>query len=110
VTLLLANACIEERSHPPSSLPRVDKAEDRLRERQRGPGFEELFELMEILPRQTVGEVFARIGRAAKRGLCATAWVRAFTRSPVLLVGGRALNPSLLPAYLRQSFQTVSLS
>src|ERR1700679_2126970 len=49
-------------------LPRVDEAEDRLRERQHCPWREEFFKLIAILPRQTFGEVFARIGRAAKRG------------------------------------------
>ena len=49
-------------------LPRVDKAEDRLRERQHSPWREEFFKLIAILPRQTLGEVLARIGRAAKRG------------------------------------------
>ena len=41
-------------------LPRVDKAEDRLRERQHCPWREEFFKLIAILPRQTLGEVFAR--------------------------------------------------
>src|SRR5580658_8368286 len=49
-------------------LPRVDEAEDRLRERQHCSGREEFFKLIAILPRQTFGEVLARIGRAAKRG------------------------------------------
>ena len=49
-------------------LPRVDEAGDGLRERQHCPGREEFFELIAILPRQTFGKVFARIGRAAKRG------------------------------------------
>ena len=49
-------------------LPRVDKAEDRLRERQHCPWREEFFKLIAILPRQTFGEVLARIGCAAKRG------------------------------------------
>ena len=41
-------------------LPRVDEAEDGLRERQRGPGREEFFKLIAILPRQTFSKVFAR--------------------------------------------------
>src|SRR5580704_10891293 len=49
-------------------LPRVDEAENGLRERQHCPWREEFFKLIAILPRQTIGEVFARIGRAAKRG------------------------------------------
>src|SRR5580658_10336644 len=49
-------------------LPRVDVAENGLRERQHSPGREEFFKLIAILPRQTFGEVLARIGRAAKRG------------------------------------------
>ena len=49
-------------------LPRVDEAENGLRERQHCPWREEFFKLIAILPRQTFGEVFARIGRAAKRG------------------------------------------
>ena len=49
-------------------LPRVDVAENGLRERQHCPWREEFFKLIAILPRQTFGEVFARIGRAAKRG------------------------------------------
>src|SRR5271165_4826679 len=49
-------------------LPRVDVAEDRLRERQHCPRRAEFFKLIAILPRQTFGEVLARIGRAAKRG------------------------------------------
>ena len=38
------------------------------RERQHCPGREEFFKLIAILPRQTLGEVLARIGRTAKRG------------------------------------------
>jgi len=49
-------------------LPRVDVAENGLRERQHCPWREEFFKLIAILPRQTIGEVFARIGRAARRG------------------------------------------
>jgi len=49
-------------------LPRVDEAENGLRERQHCPWREEFFKLIAILPRQTFGEVLARIGRAAKRG------------------------------------------
>jgi len=49
-------------------LPRVDVAENGLRERQHSPWREEFFKLIAILPRQTFGEVLARIGRAAKRG------------------------------------------
>ena len=37
-------------------LPRVDKAEDRLRERQHCPGREEFFKLIAILPRQRIGK------------------------------------------------------
>ena len=49
-------------------LPRVDEAADRFRERQHRPGAEELFELIAILSGQTFGQVFARVGHAAKRG------------------------------------------
>jgi len=42
-----------------SHLPRVDVAEDRLRERQHCPWREEFFKLIAILPRQTFGEVLA---------------------------------------------------
>jgi hypothetical protein len=42
-------------------LPRVDVAENGLRERQHCPWREEFFKLIAILPRQTFGEVLARI-------------------------------------------------
>ena len=46
----------------------MDISRTRFRERQHCPGREEFFKLIAILPRQTFGEVLARIGRAAKRG------------------------------------------
>lgn len=50
-------------------VPRVDEAGHGFRERQHGPGVEELFKLIAILPGQTFSQVFARVGRAAKRGV-----------------------------------------
>lgn len=50
-------------------LPRVDEAGHGLRERQHCPVSEKLFKLVAILPGQTFGQVFARVGRAAKRGV-----------------------------------------
>ena len=49
-------------------VPRVDEADQRLRERQHRPGFEEFFELVAILSGQTFGQVFASVSDAAKRG------------------------------------------
>ena len=65
-------------------LARGDEAANGLRERQHRPGSEKLFKLVAILPGQTFGgspvgqpprvpsafsQVFARVGRAAKRGV-----------------------------------------
>jgi len=49
-------------------VPRVDEADQGLRERQHRPGVEELFELIAILSGQTFGQVLASVGHAAKRG------------------------------------------
>ncbi len=47
-------------------LPRVDEAVKRLRERKRRCGCEKPFKLIAVLPRQTVGEVFASVSHAAQ--------------------------------------------
>jgi len=49
-------------------LPRVDEADEGLRERQHRPGGEEFIELIAILSGQTFGQVLASVGHAAKRG------------------------------------------
>lgn len=55
----------------PMDCPRctMGLSQTRVRERQHRPGSEELFKLVAILPGQTFGQVFARVSRAAKRGV-----------------------------------------